>query len=129
MEIVIEWRDGLVEVVSISDSETALGSGARPAAVMARARLDLCEDLDIRSMDDFRDASAEPMAGDARERLRASWRLARSLGHLPEHRQRGDGERLGRRRGPRSDERAPRREGPVQTIAAQGRDHAERWER
>ena len=91
--------------------------------------LDLCEDLDIRSMDDFRDASAGPMAGDARERLRVSWRLARSLGHLPEHRQRDDGERLGRRHGPRGDERAPHREGPVQTMAAQGRDHAERWER
>ena len=103
--------------------------GERYAAKDVADMLDLCEDLDIRSMDDFRDASAGPMAGDARERLRVSWRLARSLGHLPEHRQRDDGERLGRRHGPRGDERAPHREGPVQTMAAQGRDHAERWER
>lgn len=58
--------------------------------------LDLCEDFDIRSMDDFHDASARPMAAEARERLRSSWRLARSLGHLPEHRQRMDGKRLAR---------------------------------
>ena len=56
--------------------------------------LDLCEELDIRSMDDFRDASAGPMATGTRERLRASWRLARSLGHLPKQRQRSDGRRL-----------------------------------
>ena len=48
MEIVIEWRGGLIEVVSASDSETALGSGARPAAVMARARLDLFEEEGLR---------------------------------------------------------------------------------
>lgn len=56
--------------------------------------LDLCEDFDIRSMDDFHDASVGPMSKEARENLRASWRLARGLGYLPEHRQRIDGERL-----------------------------------
>ena len=56
--------------------------------------LDLCEDLDIRSMDDFHDASVVSMAKEDRESLRASWRLARSLGYLPEHRQRIDGERM-----------------------------------
>ena len=125
-------RDAIASAIDAGGTApSVLGmiDGERYTAKDVADMLDLCEDLDIRSMDDFRDASAEPMAGDARERLRASWRLARSLGHLPEHRQRGDGERLGRRRGPRSDERAPRREGPVQTIAAQGRDHAERWER
>ncbi|MBQ6395117.1 MAG: relaxase/mobilization nuclease domain-containing protein [Atopobiaceae bacterium] len=60
--------------------------------------LDLCEELDIRSMDDFHAASVGPMPKDERERLRASWRLARSLGHLPEHRQRIDGEFRKRRR-------------------------------
>ena len=58
--------------------------------------LDLCEDLDIRSMDDFHDASVGPMSKETRESLRASWRLARDLGYLPEHRQRIDGERLRR---------------------------------
>ena len=91
--------------------------------------LDLCEELDIRSMDDFLDASAGPMAADARERLRASWRLARSLGHLPEHRQRGDGERLERMRSHRDGRRQQRREGPAQSITAQGRDHDEIGER
>ena len=125
-------RDAIASAIDAGGTApSVLGmiDGERYTAKDVADILDLCEDLYIRSMGDFRDASAEPMAGDARERLRASWRLARSLGHLPEHRQRGDGERLGRRRGPRSDERAPRREGPVQTIAAQGRDHAERWER
>ncbi len=91
--------------------------------------LDLCEDLDIRSMDDFLDASAGPMAADARERLRASWRLARSLGHLPEHRQRGDGKRLERMRGHRDGGRQPRRDVSVQSITAQNRDHDEIGER
>ena len=58
------------------------------------AMLDLCEELDIRSMDDFRDALRGPMPKERREDLRASWRLAKSLGHLPEHRQSSDGTRL-----------------------------------
>ena len=57
--------------------------------------LDLCEDLDIRSLDDFREASAHPMVESERETLRVSWRLASSLGCLPQHRQRADGIRLG----------------------------------
>ena len=48
MEIVIEWRDGLVEVVSISDTDAGLGPGTRTAAVMARARLDLFEEEGLR---------------------------------------------------------------------------------
>lgn len=109
-------------VLGVIDSE-------RYAAKDVADMLDLCEDLDIRSMDDFLDASAGPMAADARERLRASWRLARSLGHLPEHRQRGDGKRLERMRGHRDERRQQRREGPAQSITAQGRDHDEIGER
>ena len=48
MEIVIEWRDGLVEVVSASEAEAGLGSSARTAAVMARVRLDLFEEEGLR---------------------------------------------------------------------------------
>ena len=103
--------------------------GGRYAAKDVADMLDLCEDLDIRSMDDFLDASAGPMAADARERLRASWRLARSLGHLPEHRQRGDGKRLERMRGHRDGGRQPRRDVSVQSITAQNRDHDEIGER
>ena len=48
MEIVIEWRDGIVEVVSVSETDAGLASGARPAAVMARVRLDLFEEEGLR---------------------------------------------------------------------------------
>ena len=48
MEIVIEWRDGLVEVVSASEADAGLASGARTAAVMARVRLDLFEEEGLR---------------------------------------------------------------------------------
>ena len=47
MEIVIEWRDGLVEVVSASEADAGLGPGARTAAVMARARLAPFDEKDI----------------------------------------------------------------------------------
>ena len=48
MEIVIEWRDGLIEVVSASEAEAGLGPAARTAVVMARARLDLFEEEGLR---------------------------------------------------------------------------------
>ena len=56
MEIVIEWRDGVVEVVSTSGGETGLSSdvnaqgrpGARAMAVMARVRFDLFEQEGLR---------------------------------------------------------------------------------
>ena len=36
MEIVIEWRDGLVEVVNVSEASAGLGPGARTAAIGGR---------------------------------------------------------------------------------------------
>ncbi len=91
--------------------------------------LDLCEDLDIRSMDDFHDASAGPMAEGERENLRASWRLARSLGYLPEHRQRIDGNRLKRRNGPHSSKPSVGRTASVQRDADPERSQIDVGER
>ncbi len=91
--------------------------------------LDLCENLDIRSMDDFHDASVGPMSKDARESLRTSWRLARSLGHLPEHRQRSDGERLKRKHGPHGASTSARRTASAPRTAAPERTHADIGER
>lgn len=91
--------------------------------------LDLCEDLDIRSMDDFHDASAGPMAEGERENLRASWRLARSLGYLPEHRQRIDGNRLKRRNGPHSSKPSVGRTASVQRDADPERSQVDVGER
>lgn len=56
MQIVIEWKDGLIEVVSTSGGETGLSSdvnaqgraGARAMATMARVRLDLLETEGLR---------------------------------------------------------------------------------
>lgn len=56
MQIVIEWKDGLVEVVSTSGGETGLSTdvnaqgraGARAMATMARVRLDLLEEEGLR---------------------------------------------------------------------------------
>ena len=48
MEIVIEWRDGLVEVVSVSEASAGLGPGVRTAAMMSRVRLDLFEEEGLR---------------------------------------------------------------------------------
>ena len=48
MEIVIEWRDGLVEVVNVSEASAGLGPGARTAAMMSRVRLDLFEEEGLR---------------------------------------------------------------------------------
>jgi len=86
-----------IEAGGPAPSVLGMIDGERYTAKDVADMLDLCEDLDIRSMDDFRDASIGPMAADSRERLRASWRLARSLGHLPEHRQKSDGARAGRK--------------------------------
>ena len=91
--------------------------------------LDLCEELDIRSMDDFHDASVGPMAKETRENLRASWRLARSLGHLPEHRQRIDGERLKRRTSSHNSGATARRTTSNQRAAAPERTHSDIGER
>ena len=94
-------RDAIASSISAGGpTPSILGviDGRRYTAKDVADMLDLCEDLDIRSMDDFHDASVGPMAAEAREELRASWRLARDLGHLPEHRQSMDGERLRRKR-------------------------------
>ncbi len=56
MEIAIEWKNGLVEIVNTSGGETGLSSdvnaqgrvGARAMAVMARVRFDLFEDEGLR---------------------------------------------------------------------------------
>ena len=56
MEIAIEWKNGLVEIVNTSGGETGLSSdvnaqgrvGARAMAVMARVRLDLFEEEGLR---------------------------------------------------------------------------------
>ena len=93
------------------------------------AMLDLCEDLDIRSMDDFHDASAGPMAEEERENLKASWRLARSLGYLPEHRQRIDGNRLKRRNGSHSSKPSVGRTASVQRDADPERSQIDVGER
>lgn len=58
--------------------------------------LDLCEMLDIRSMDDFRDA-ANASVQDQRGKLEAARQLAKDLGYLPEHRPRDFGERLAKK--------------------------------
>ena len=103
--------------------------GRRYTAKDVADMLDLCEDLGIRSMDDFLDASAGPMAADARERLRASWRLARSLGHLPEHRQRCDGTRLARKADIHGLDAPARRNASVQSATAPDCPHIEIEER
>ena len=56
MEIAIEWKNGLVEIVNTSGGETGLSSdgnaqgrvGARAMAVMARVRFDLFEEEGLR---------------------------------------------------------------------------------
>lgn len=54
MEIVIEWRDGLIEVVRTSEDETGAGSAmnaqgrAKAMATMARVRFDLFEEEGFR---------------------------------------------------------------------------------
>ena len=93
------------------------------------ALLDLCEDLDIRSMDDFHDASVSPMSEEEREDLRASWRLARSLGYLPEHRQRIDGNRLKRRTGSHGYKPSAGRATSIQRDAAPERSQVDVGER
>ena len=125
-------RDAIASAIEAGGpAPSVLGmiDGERYTAKDVADMLDLCEDLDIRSMDDFRSASSGPMAADARERLRASWRLARSLGHLPEHRQRGDGEFLGRRHVSYDSDQLPSKEASARIVAAQSRDHADREER
>ncbi|MCR4869833.1 MAG: relaxase/mobilization nuclease domain-containing protein [Atopobiaceae bacterium] len=125
-------RDAIASAIEAGGpAPSVLGmiDGERYTAKDVADMLDLCEDLDIRSMDDFRDASTGPIGADARERLRASWRLARSLGHLPEHRQRGDGERLGRRHGNLDADQLPRKEASARIVAAQSLCHADREER
>ena len=118
-----------IEAGGAAPSVLGVIDGRRYTAKDVADMLDLCEDLGIRSMDDFLDASAGPMGADARERLRASWRLARSLGHLPEHRQRGDGEFLGRRHVSYDSDQLPSKEASARIGAAQSRDHADREER
>lgn len=48
MEIAIEWKDGLVEVVSTLEDEKGPGPGAQDMATMARVRFDLFEEEGLR---------------------------------------------------------------------------------
>ena len=118
-----------VEASGAAPSVLGVIDGRRYTAKDVADMLDLCEDLGIRSMDDFLDASAGPMGADARERLRASWRLARSLGHLPEHRQRGDGARLARKADIHGPDTPSKRSISAQSAAAPDRPQLDREER
>jgi hypothetical protein len=55
--------------------------------------LEVCGELDVRSAEDFRAATREPMTLETRGRVRDAMRLADALGHLPQRRDRADGRR------------------------------------
>lgn len=93
--------------------------------------LDFCEELDIRSMDDF-DAASDTIRGPVRRELKDARRLAESLGHLPEHRPREYGGRLLEKHSHRSSESSYRRHSsytPAHSASAQSYSHVEIGER
>ena len=131
-EAASRFRSAIAPIVSEGGpTPSVLGmiDGRKYTVGAVAAMLDLCEDLDIRSMDDFHDASAGPMAEEERENLRASWRLAKSLGYLPEHRQRIDGNRLKRRNGSNGSKPSAGRMASTQRDAAPERSRIDVGER
>ena len=94
--------------------------------------LDLCEELDIRSMDDFDDAASYTIRESVRRELKGAKRLAESLGYLPEHRPREYGGRLLEKHSHRSSEPSCRRHSsytPAHSAPAQSYSHVEIGER
>ena len=57
--------------------------------------IDVCERMDVRSLDDFADVLRnEPLAPATRASVRRAMEVSRSLGYVPLHRQRSDGRRM-----------------------------------